>query len=102
MASIRDLKKDINSTLGTIIEDVYIWETAKQQHNSEAGNAIVDEAIAVFDALITKVNDKTVANRKSHLKQVHRELKEKAKELTEKLHALNQSVTPELSQSYPH
>lgn len=88
MASLRDLKRDINYVLGDIIEAVYIWE----QENSSKGNAeaeaIIDEAITTFDSLIAKVNDKSVDNRKAHLKAVNTELEEKGRALVEKINKL--------------
>ena len=89
MASIRDLKNDINNVLGAIIEGVYIWETGTQKHNAKEGDAIIDEAIAIFDDLIAKVNNKSVTNRKAHLKTIRKELEAKSKELVDKLNALN-------------
>ena len=89
MASIRDLKKDINYVLGDIIEGVYVWEAAKQQFDHAEANAIIDEAIAVFDDLIAKVNDKKPSNRKAHLTQVHNTLEEKANALIERLNKLS-------------
>ncbi|MFI2743115.1 hypothetical protein ACG2LH_10275 [Zhouia sp. PK063] len=88
MASIKNLKKDINYVLGDIIEAVYVWETVNNKTNSEEGNQIIDEAIEVFDELITKVNDKSVEDRKKHLSQIQNELEEKSKQLVEKLNAL--------------
>lgn len=89
MASIRDLKKTINEILGTIIEGVYVWEALTQQPDSQAGNAIIDEAVAVFNDLIAKVNDRNAADRNAHLRQVRRELEEKARILIEKLNTLD-------------
>lgn len=89
MASIRDLKRDINFVLGDIIEAVYIWEISTNTPNSKEGDKIIDEAIATFDDLIVKVNDKGVDNRKVHLKQVNKELEEKASSLVEKLNKLS-------------
>lgn len=88
MASIKDLKKDINFVLGDIIEAVYIWEIATGKPNSNEGSALIDEAIASFDELIAKVNDKKVENRKQHLKAVSHELEVKAGALVEKLNNL--------------
>ncbi|NER12287.1 hypothetical protein GWK08_02430 [Leptobacterium flavescens] len=88
MASIRNLKKDINNVLGDIIDAVYIWEMINDKNNSDKGNAIIDETIAVFDELIVKVNDRTVENRKAHLKAVNAELEEKSKALIEKVNKL--------------
>jgi len=89
MSSIKNLKKDINYVLGDIIDAVYVWEIATQKPNSKEGAAIVDEAINTFDALIAKVNDKAVENRKAHLKTVSKELEEKAGVLIEKLNNLS-------------
>ncbi len=88
MASIRNLKKDINYVLGDIIEAVYVWETTSNKQNSKEGNAIIDNAISTFDDLIEKVNKRDVENRKSHLKAVQTELEEKATGLIEKLNKL--------------
>ena len=84
MASIRDLKKDINYVLGDIIDAVYF--TGKIQ--TEEGKALVTEILNDFDTLIDKVADKTVENRGAHLKQVRRDFEQKAGALIEKLNAL--------------
>ncbi|PCJ90684.1 MAG: hypothetical protein COA50_17010 [Flavobacteriaceae bacterium] len=89
MASIRDLKKDINFVLGDIIEAVYMWEATSKKSNSKEGSGIIDNAIKVFDDLIEKVNNKAVENRQLHLKKVRVELEEKATGLIEKLNKLS-------------
>ncbi len=88
MASKRNLKKDINYVLGDIIEATYIAEIAKGGKPTEATDAIVDEAIATFDDLITKVNIRGVENKKAHFKQINQELETKAKGLIEKINSL--------------
>lgn len=85
MASIRNLKKDINYVLGDIIDAVYF--TGKMQ--TEGGKALVTEILNDFDTLIDKVADKTVENRGAHLKQVRRDFEQKAGALIEKLNALS-------------
>ena len=87
MASIRDLKKDINFVLGDIIEAVYQWEVATDNENSEEGSALVDKAIEAFDYLMDKVNTKA-DDKKAHFKSIRNELESKATELVEKLNAL--------------
>ena len=84
MASIRNLKKDINYVLGDIIDAVYF--TGKMQ--TEGGKALVTEILNDFDTLIDNVADKTVENRGAHLKQVRRDFEQKAGALIEKLNAL--------------
>ncbi|WP_291133424.1 hypothetical protein, partial [Flavobacterium sp. UBA7682] len=74
MGSVKNLKKDINFVLGDIIEAVYIYEMTTSGKPSDQSNAIIDEAIASFDGLITKVNAKKVENKKAHFKQINVEL----------------------------
>lgn len=88
MASIRDLKKDINFVLGDIIEAVYIWEAASGKKNSDEGSVIIDEAISIFDDLMGKVNQNDVENKKAHFKGVRNELETKATTLVEKLNKI--------------
>ncbi len=83
MASIRNLKKDINYVLGDIIEAVYLFEASGNAQTSKEGNAVIDGAIETFDDLIAKVNNKGVENRKQHLKNVKIELEERATGLVE-------------------
>lgn len=88
MASKRNLKKDINYVLGDIIEATYIAEIAKGGKPTEKTDEIVDEAIEVFDSLITKVNMRNVENKKAHFKSINQELENKAKGLIEKINSL--------------
>ncbi|MGC4041516.1 MAG: hypothetical protein QM710_12220 [Flavobacterium sp.] len=88
MSSVRNLKKDINFVLGDIIEAVYIYEITSTGKPSDKTNAIIDEAITSFDALITKVNAKNVENKKAHFKQINAELEQTANQLVEKINAL--------------
>lgn len=88
MASIRDLKKDINYVLGDIIEAVYIVENTQNTNSSEEGNAIIDKAIEIFDSLITRVNQRSVENRQAHLKAVRTDLEKQASELVKRLNKM--------------
>ena len=88
MASIKDLKKDINYVLGDIIEAVYFWEASNGKKSSKEGSPLIDEAINTFDDLIAKVNQKSVEKRGKHLNAVKAELEEKATTLVEKLNKL--------------
>ncbi len=88
MASVRDLKRDINYVLGDIIEAVYIWELTNPEKETKASEKIIDEAIATFDDLIAKVNAKDVENRKSHFKAINQELEDRGRKLIDKINAL--------------
>jgi type IV secretory pathway VirB6-like protein len=74
MGSVKNLKKDINFVLGDIIEAVYIYEMTTSGKPSDKTNDIIDEAIASFDGLITKVNAKKVENKKAHFKQINKKV----------------------------
>lgn len=88
MANVRNLKKDINFVLGDIIEAVYIWEMSTAGKPTEASEAIIDEAIAKFDILIERVNDKSAENKKAHFKAIYSDLEETANQLVEKINVL--------------
>ena len=89
MASIRDLKKDINFVLGDIIEAVYQWEAATNNENSNEGSAIIDKSIAAFDELMDKVHQNSVPDKKAHFKAIRADLEEKATALVQDLNNLN-------------
>jgi hypothetical protein len=88
MASVKNLKKDINFVLGDIIEAVYINELTAGGHPSEKSEALIDEAITTFDSLIKEVNAKKVENKKAHFKQISKKLEESANQLIGKLQTL--------------
>lgn len=88
MASIRDLKKDINFVLGDIIDAVYIWEAINPKEDHTKSEAIIDDAIKTFDELIAKVNDRKVDNRRAQLKAVSVELEERGKALIDRVNDL--------------
>lgn len=88
MASIRNLKKDINNVLGDVIEAVYIVEQSKGEEGSKEGTSIIDQAIEAFDRLISEVNKKEVEDRKAHLKQVRQSLETEATALVERINKM--------------
>ncbi len=89
MASIRNLKKEINYVLEDIIEAVYIWELTNPEKDTKISEAIIDETIDVFDELITKVNLKDVENNKQHFKTINQELEDRGRKLIDKINALS-------------
>ena len=86
MASIKNLKKDINYVLGDVIE--YALDVAALKNQPNKGNEIIDEAIVTFDELIVKINAKKVQDKKAHFKMLNQELETKAKGLVEKINSL--------------
>lgn len=88
MASVRDLKRDINYVLGDIIEAVYIWELTNPEKDTKKSEKIIDEAIETFDELIAKVHTKDVEDKKSHFKAINKELEDRGRKLIDKINTL--------------
>ncbi|NVK52604.1 MAG: hypothetical protein HWD85_06690 [Flavobacteriaceae bacterium] len=86
MASIKNLKKDINYTLGDIIGVCDFIKTDTDK--TEGADKVIDETIDVFDELMEKVHAKNVENKKVHFKSVRKELEEKATGLVAKINKL--------------
>lgn len=78
----------MNYVMGDIIDAAYLHQMANPGEDTAKSEAIVDEAIADFDELITKINQKDVENKKQHFKAVQQELQAKAEKLVQKVNAL--------------
>ncbi|CAL2078338.1 hypothetical protein LNI90_07275 [Tenacibaculum dicentrarchi] len=88
MASIKNLKKDIDYTLGDIIDICRLSAELNPGETAEKSEAIIDEVFETFDTLIAKINAKNVENKKAHFKAISTELETKANALIEKLNSL--------------
>lgn len=88
MASIKNLKKDINYILGDVIEECYTWELLNPKADRKASEAIINESIDAFDTLIEMVNAKDVENKKAHFKSIETSLEATANKLVEKVNKL--------------
>ncbi|MCT4699516.1 hypothetical protein [Tenacibaculum haliotis] len=88
MASIKNLKKDIDYTLGDIIDICRLSAQLNPEIDAEKSEAIVDEVFETFDGLIAKINAKKVENKKAHFKAISSELEDKANALIEKVNSL--------------
>ena len=84
MASVKNLKKDINYVLGDVIDECIVSPTG----DPKKIEAIVDEAIVIFDELIAKVNAKNIENKKAHFNAIEEELEKKATKLLTKVNKL--------------
>ncbi len=82
MASIKDLKKDINYVLGDVID--YALNVAHAKNEPKKAEPIIDEAIETFDSLIGAVNTRFSGSAKQHFKQIKAELETKANALLDK------------------
>ncbi len=88
MASIKNLKKDINYTLGDLIEECYVWELLNPKKDTKKSEAVIDEAILIFDGLIVRLHAKGVENKKAHFKAIATELETAATSLVAKINKL--------------
>ena len=89
MASVKNLKKDINYVLSDIIEECYLWQMLQEDaKKADKAERIIDEAILTFDELIEKVNTKKIKDKKAHFNLISSELENKAKSLLSKIEKL--------------
>ena len=86
MASIKNLKKDINYVLGDVID--YALNLAHAKNEPKKAEPIIDEAIQAFDHLIGKVNTKFSGSAKQHFKEVKAELETKANAILDKANSI--------------
>ena len=75
MSSIRSLKKEINNSIGEIIEDVYAWELSNPSADLKKSDLIVDKAISLFDDLILKIHKNRKVGNKDGFKIIKEELR---------------------------
>ncbi len=71
MASIREIKKEVNESLALFIDDCYEKRGTESKDISKDTEKLIDDAIALFDELIHAINnpDENVAA-STHFKQV--------------------------------
>tara|TARA_Y100000385_G_C13096960_1_gene641954 strand:+ start:568 stop:837 length:270 start_codon:yes stop_codon:yes gene_type:complete len=85
MASIKQLKKDINNDIGAIIEDIYLWELSNPDADLSKSEKLIEEAIKVFDELVEKINSvATKENLKKQFKVIQEERNKTIKALLKK------------------
>ncbi len=89
MASVKNLKKEINYVLGDLVDIVYVWEIANGGKPTEKTDAIIDDIYVNFDELMTKVNNKSVESKKAHFKQIRNDFEGFVNQTVEKINELN-------------
>ena len=82
MASIKQLKKDINNDIGAIIEEIYLCELSNPNADLSKSEKLIEESIQVFDDLVQKIN--AVAT-KENLKKQFRLIQEEKKKMIQDL-----------------
>lgn len=88
MASVKNLKKDINYVLGDVVDAIYLWEMYNTNADTKASQVVVEEAFTSYDDLIARVNQKKVENKKAHFKSIRKDFETIAFSLVEKVNNL--------------
>ena len=88
MASVKNLKKDLNNVIGEIIQNINVWELENSDKDLKKSEKLIDNCFKVFDELIKKIHQKDVKNKKDHYKKISLELTKKANILVESFNKL--------------
>lgn len=88
MANKRDLKKEVQFTLSTVIESAILKEEANPDQNKEKAEKIIDETVVAFDDFITRINSKNPENPSTYYKQIRKDLIKTETALLEKIHSM--------------
>lgn len=89
MPSIKFLKKEINNSIGEIIEDVYIWQLSNPDADLKNSDLIIDRAISVFDDLILKIHKNRKEGKNNRFQLIKEDLNSAIVELNDSLSKLN-------------
>ena len=88
MASVKNLKKDLNNVIGEIIQNINLWELENSDKDLKKIEKLIDICFNVFDELIKKIHQKDVKNKKDHYKKISLELTKKASVLVDSFNKL--------------
>jgi len=88
MASVKNLKKDLNNVIGEIIQNINLWELENSDKDLKKSEKLVDKCFDIFDDLIKKIHQKDVKDKKGHFKTISLELTKKANDLVKSFNEL--------------
>jgi hypothetical protein len=88
MASVKNLKKDLNNVIGEIIQNINLWELENSDKDLKKSEKLIDNCFNVFDELIKKIHQKDVKNKKDHYKKISLELTKRTSILVESFNKL--------------
>ena len=89
MSSIKNLKKEINNSIGELIENIYAFEILNPDFDLKKSEKLIDESIALFDHLIVKINTRDNSKAKLTFRNVRKELNDEIQKINQKLKNLN-------------
>ena len=88
MASVKNLKKDLNNIIGEIIQNVNLWQLENPDVDLKKSEKLIDECFDAFDASIKKIHNKDVKDKKKYFKALSLELTNVASDLVKKFTSL--------------
>lgn len=87
MASIKNLKKEINYVLGDILDAAEVNQAILETVTKDQVEVFSEEVFQTYDKLISDINNKQVENRKAHIQGVKKEFVEKAHSFVEQINS---------------
>ena len=88
MASVKNLKKDLNNIIGEIIQNINLWQLENPDADLKKSEKLIDECFDSFDSIIKKIHQKDIKNSSSHFKKISFELTDVASKLVKKFNKL--------------
>jgi len=88
MASIRNLKKEMNNSIGSLIEDIYSWELNNPKVDIKKTESLIDESIVLFDRLIIDLNNRDKNKPKLFYNSIKKKLDSEIEKISLKLSKL--------------
>jgi len=88
MASIRNLKRDLNYVTSDIIEAAYLHQIVNPDEDHTKSDQIVEDAISNFNEFIVEINNREAEDRGAHLKKVNKEVEAKSNDLVKRVNEL--------------
>jgi chitinase len=88
MASVKNLKKDLNNIIGEIIQNVNLWQLENLDVDLKKSEKLIDECFDAFDAFIKKIHNKDVKDKNKYYKALNLELANVASDLVKKFNSL--------------
>tara|TARA_X000000368_G_scaffold96533_1_gene74114 strand:+ start:16 stop:282 length:267 start_codon:yes stop_codon:yes gene_type:complete len=88
MASVKNLKKDLNNIIGEIIQNVNLWQLENPDVDLKKSEKLIDECFDAFDAFIKKIHNKDVKDKNKYFKALSLELANVASGLVKKFNSL--------------
>lgn len=88
MSSIKKLKKDINNSIGSFIEDIYLWELNHPKSDIKKSEGLIDDSIDLFDQLIKEIKSNDMKKPKLHYKNLREKLSSELEKINLKLKRL--------------